>query len=113
MNDFIIRCEKYGADINTAIDRFMGDEELYETCIKIFVADSNFIGLKKSIDAQNYTEAFEHAHALKGVSANLSLTPLYDKICVVVEALRADQYDYLDAQFCDIETSLNDLKNIL
>ena len=40
---------------------------------------------------KNYKEAFEAAHSLKGVLGNLSLTPLYDKVCKMTELLRAEE----------------------
>ena len=42
-------------------------------------------------------EGFKAAHALKGVSGNLSLTPLYEKVVEITELLRAEtKMDYTD-----------------
>ena len=43
----------------------------------------------------NLDDAFEHAHALKGVVGNLALTPLYETVSEITENLRAKvQTDY-------------------
>jgi HPt (histidine-containing phosphotransfer) domain-containing protein len=47
------------------------------------------------LDSGNLKEAFEAAHSLKGVTGNLSLTPLYEKLNSITEFLREEkQMDY-------------------
>ena len=36
----------------------------------------------------NATDIFNHAHTLKGVTANMGITPVYDEECIIVEAVR-------------------------
>ena len=95
--------KEYGADTEGVLDRFMDDEELYETCLKEFVDTTNLSELINRIEAKSYDEAFEIAHAFKGVSGNLGLTPLFEVACVLVEALRGKTYDNLKAQFKDVD----------
>ena len=51
----------------------------------------------KALEAKDLKEAFEAAHALKGVAGNLALDPLYDAVCEIVEPLRAgEDKDYTE-----------------
>ncbi|MBR6232339.1 MAG: Hpt domain-containing protein, partial [Erysipelotrichaceae bacterium] len=48
-----------------------------------------------AIKENDLEAAFRAAHALKGVSGNLSLTPLYEKVVEITELLRSHtQMDY-------------------
>ena len=63
---------------------------------RIVPGEANFDKLADAIRADNLDAAFEHAHALKGVLGNLSLTPIYNPVCEMTERLRArEQTDYL------------------
>ena len=58
---------------------------------------------------KNYKEAFEAAHSLKGVLGNLSLTPLYDKVCEITELLRAGE----DADYAALTAETDGLREEL
>lgn len=90
MSDFLNSLKSYGADVETALYRCVGDEQLYEECVKLFVVDRNFAGLDAELKKHNHRTAFEHAHALKGVAANLSLIPMLNSLCCIVEPLRKE-----------------------
>ncbi|MCR5345283.1 MAG: Hpt domain-containing protein [Lachnospiraceae bacterium] len=98
----------YGADIEGVLDRFMDDEELYATCLQEFVETTNITELKNNIESGSYDNAFEIAHALKGVAGNLGLVPLFDSSCVLVESLRHKNYDNLTAEFNDVDRKIQD-----
>ena len=97
--EWIAKLDAYGADSAGVRERFMEDMELYESCLYTFAEDPNFPALKQALDAGDYEKAFSAAHALKGVSANLGLTPLYQAVCELVEALRAQHHEDLTAQY--------------
>ena len=102
----------YGADIEGVLDRFMDDEELYATCLQEFVETTDITKLKSDIDAGSYDEAFEIAHAFKGVTGNLGLTPLFESACVLVESLRHKKYDNLDNEYGDVNEKFKDFLNV-
>ena len=84
-----------GADTEEGLGRCFGNEELYMKLIKMVPADANFDGLKEALANGDLKKGFEHAHALKGVLANLSLTPMYEKASEITELLRAEtEMDY-------------------
>ena len=70
-----------------------------------FTEDKSFGNLEKALNEKDYKQAFEEAHTLKGVSANLSLTPLCEAICKVVEDLRHEKYLTLDDDYSVLKAS--------
>lgn len=95
----------YGADIRGIQDRFRGDTELYGKCYRAFLVEPNLALLEQAMTAQEHSQAFESAHALKGLSGNLGLTPLYDTLCRLVESLRRGDYRSLQTEYADVVCS--------
>lgn len=85
----------WGCDMDAALERVVQDEELLEDCLKLFYDDAEFFSLKQHLEDGDTQKAFDSAHTLKGVSANLGLTPLYKAICAMVEPLRAGKTEEL------------------
>ena len=80
--------EDWGCDIEEGLTRLGGDEEFYETLLSGFLQENGMEELAKGIESGDYVRAFEAAHGLKGDTGNLSLTPLYEAVCSLVEDLR-------------------------
>ena len=91
MSEFKKILEAYGADYETTLERFMGNEQLYLKILNMLFKDENLHKLGEAIGSGDMTSAFEAAHTLKGVAGNLGLTPLYNAVCVLVEPLRAGE----------------------
>ncbi len=102
MSNYLDILRDYGADIDGVMDRFMDDEELLADCLVEFMGEDQLLKLRAAIESKDYEESFEVAHALKGVSGNLGLTPLFDKVCVLVESLRAKDYGPVENEFSDV-----------
>ena len=85
----IDKLRESGADVDSGLARCMGMEAFYLSLVEKSLQDKNFEVLKESIAAKDYDTAFEAAHALKGVLGNLSLEPMYTKMCEITELLRA------------------------
>ena len=103
-----------GADTVSALDRFLGDEELYCECLADFMEDKSFPALRDALSANEIRAAFVAAHTLKGVAGNLGLSRLYNGLCILVESLRAGKDDsaLLAAQYApgaEEYEKLNDL----
>lgn len=79
----------YGADTKTGLERCMGQEAFYIRLTGMVLQEANFDNLEQAIAAGDLDGAFAAAHALKGVTGNLALTPLYDPIQEITELLRA------------------------
>ena len=87
--------KKFGADTKEGLERCLGDEGFYLMLVPSAATDENYENIKKSIEAGKLDDAFEAAHALKGVLGNLALTPIYDPCSELTEHLRArDKMDY-------------------
>ncbi|MEG7529912.1 MAG: Hpt domain-containing protein [Hungatella sp.] len=83
-------------DADAGIRRFGGKKELFEKFLFKFPEDRNYIQLKEALKTCDYELAFHYAHALKGVSGNLSLQCLYQAVCGLVEQMRSNNYNDLD-----------------
>ncbi|MDY4610793.1 MAG: Hpt domain-containing protein [Sphaerochaetaceae bacterium] len=103
----------YGADMRGVHDRFMGDSALYEKCFLGFLKEPNFDALERSMDAGDYVQAFEAAHALKGLSGNLGLIPFYDVLCKLVESLRMKALQNVEAEYADVVSAFHLLEAIV
>lgn len=88
MNEDILA--KAGIKYSDGVNRFCGNEELYQHFLKDFCQDTHFMDLKNAIDNKCYTDAFAAAHGLKGACGNLSLDRLYVSINVLTEELRVN-----------------------
>lgn len=88
MNKRLIKLESWGCDIAGAMERFLNDEAFYFECYEQALEDPDFKQLKEALAAHDVRQAFEHAHSLKGIIANLGLTSLYHIISDIVESLR-------------------------
>lgn len=81
----------HGADMDGAMNRLLGDEELYAMCFGLFLEDAAFAALGAALDAGDRAAAFEAAHCLKGVAGNLGLTRIYRLSGELVEPLRGSK----------------------
>lgn len=76
-----------GADYNDALERF-GSEALIKKFSVKFLDDKSFLVLSEAIADKDAEKAFQAAHTLKGVAANLSFTSLYEADYKLTEKLR-------------------------
>lgn len=81
--------KKLGANVEEGIARCAGNEAFYLRLVPKALDEGKFQELDQNVREKRFQEAFEAAHALKGVLANLSLTPIYEPICEITELLRA------------------------
>lgn len=112
MSELIDRLRHYGADMDATMERFIGDEALYDRCFHIFLEDPSFLTLEKALEQRDYTAAFQAAHTLKGVSGNLGLTPLYTSVCEITAALRHGDYSNLEAQYAAIVSAKEEVEKL-
>ena len=75
-------------DVDGAMERFLDDEGLYTSCLQAVLEDKAFAGLGEALEAHEVEQAFDYAHTLKGVLANMGLTPMFDIAVRIVEPLR-------------------------
>ena len=93
----IEKLNEFGADTKAGIKRCAGNEALYLRLVGMVPENSSFNNLYEAIKNNNLSEAFNNAHALKGILANLSLDSLLKPVIEITEHLRnKDEIDYSD-----------------
>ena len=76
-----------GGNYESAVGR-LRSERLVQKFILKFLDDGSYDLLCKSLEEENYAEAFRAAHTIKGVCQNLSIDKLQDSSSRLCEALR-------------------------
>ena len=82
--------EAYGADVKEGLTRCLSNESFYLRMVGMTLEDENLGRLGKALEEEDWKGAFEAAHALKGVMANLALTPVYAPVSELTEMLRGE-----------------------
>ena len=86
---------EYGAAVDEGLARCMNNEGFYLKLVEKVLKDKGFEELDAAVAANDPDAAFEAAHKLKGVLANLALTPICTPVNEMVELLRSrTQADY-------------------
>ena len=89
------KLREFGADVDDGLARCMNKEDFYIMLVGKAISDTKLYQLEQQINDKVFSAAFETAHALKGVYANLSLTPLTLPVSEMTELLRsASDTDY-------------------
>lgn len=113
INQCLERLQVAGCDINGALERVLGDTEFLVTCIRLVIDDEGFENLGHYLAEKQIKEAFEEAHKLKGIIANMGLSPLYDTIVKIVESLRDKQIDGLEPIYQQLISKKEELLEII
>ncbi|MBR4153094.1 MAG: hypothetical protein IKT98_09075 [Selenomonadaceae bacterium] len=92
----IQKLQEYGVNTKEGLARCMNMEKFYFRMLGMGLKNDSFDKLEKLLAEGNYEEAFEQAHALKGVVGNLALTPIFGPLSDLTESLRAKkEADYI------------------
>jgi hypothetical protein len=89
-----------------------GRKPFYIRLAGMILQEENFDKLEQALAAGDLKEAFSAAHALKGVTGNLALTPLYEPVQEITELLRAEtdmDYTALMNQIREAKAALQQL----
>lgn len=84
--------EKMEGDFEDVVSRLRTNERIQKFLMKVS-NDKSFDLLCKSIEAENWEEAFRAAHTLKGICQNLSITRLYKSTSLLSDSLREGKGD--------------------
>lgn len=85
--------EATGIRPESALERFMGNEGIYQKFAWKFLDDRNYGALLKAVEEGDAKAAFTAAHTLKGLCGNLSFDRLCGCASEVVEPLRAGDFE--------------------
>lgn len=100
-------------DLEGAIKRFCGDEQLYIKCLGAFLEDSTMEGLIAAVDSQQWDEAFTAAHALKGVAGNMGFIPLMHAISRLVVVIRGGRLSEVDETMTQVISAYRDITDAI
>lgn len=79
-----------GVNTDEGITRFVNNAALYEKMVKRFVDSDASVKVMEFLEAGDIETAKSNAHNLKGVTGNLSLTPLFQGYSEIMTLLRSD-----------------------
>ena len=89
--DLLDELKALDVDVEAGLQRLGGNKNLYTRLLGSFVKTINEYYVSTDFDGNDYKEATDKAHAIKGASGNLSITPVYDAYTQIVDLLRKDQ----------------------
>lgn len=78
----------WGADVGDGMARCMNNEGFYLRLVGMAMNETGFEELADALAKKDLKAAFEAAHKLKGVLANLALTPILKPTSELTELLR-------------------------
>ena len=104
--------KQFGANTAEGLRRCMNNESFYLRLVKMIPGDPNFQKLYDAVAGGDLGAAFEAAHALKGSTGNLSLTPIYAPVSEITELLRAKTQTDYSALVTKIRSGHEELKRI-
>lgn len=79
-------------DIDTALGRIRGNKKLYAKMLGMFLQSPEFDALEAALQANDYEKCGEAAHAIKGITGNLSLMALFETSTELMNQFRANGY---------------------
>ncbi len=113
MKEKFDKLKALGCDVDGALERFLGDEQLYLTCVEDLKTDASFDKLGEALAQRDSRGAFQSAHKLKGVYANMGMIPIYNDCVKLVEPLRSGEVtDDMSQTFERMQQFMNSLRQI-
>lgn len=93
--------QENGADITDGLCRMMNNSELYERLLKKLPSSISQQDVIPYLESGDIETATRNAHTIKGVTGNLSITPLYKAYTEIVNLLRAGKVDEAKTLYTD------------
>lgn len=82
-----------GMEFDTAIDRFLNNEDMLDKFLKKFLEDPSYASLISAVEAGDCKAAFAASHTLKGVAGNFSFEELRRSSSEACECFRAENFE--------------------
>ena len=82
--------QTFNVDVQDGLKRFVNNAALYEKMLKKFPAAAEDLPVLTYFESGDLEKTLANAHTLKGMTGNLSLSPLYKAYTDVVALLRAN-----------------------
>ena len=107
------KLEDNGIDVVKTMERFMNNDDLFLKFLRRFLDDRNYLDMIASIIEKDYEKAFNYAHTLKGLSANLGMNCRQNPVSTIVSKLRMEQYDDIAKDMEDLNDNYENICEII
>lgn len=107
MSHYLDKLSASGVDVSGTMDRFMNNEDLYKRILKKFLSDTSFADATKAKEEGRDEDAQMYIHTLKGVSANLGLTPIFSITDEMMQHFRDDNLEAAYGLFDSLKEAYN------
>lgn len=105
--------ESIGVDVDAALERMVGDEDLYAKLLEMFLDDGSLEMLESTFSDGDIEGAFNAAHSIKGTAGNLGLDDITEPIIPMVEILRAGNSDGVSKLIDRTQAKYDELKTVV
>ena len=102
-----------GMDVETALERMMGNEALLKRLAERFLEDENMKKLEDAFAAGDRKAALEASHTLKGICGNLSFLVLFELFSQQVTLLREEKWEQAKGLMPEISAAYERLAEAL
>lgn len=86
----------YGVDLQGALHRFLGMEDMYESFLQRYLEDNSIHDIEMAMSTDEYETVFKVSHALKGLASNLGIEPIAKPSSELTELCRGKTKDEID-----------------
>lgn len=104
---------KAGINFNDGVERLNNDKEMYGQLLHRFLEDTHYEQFCRAMEKGDVKEAFRCAHALKGITGNLSMVKLHEDLVPLVEELRAGRIEGTEDMQEKVAKSYKDVIEVL
>ena len=89
---FLGLLEASGVQVGPALERFMGNEDLYLSFLARLPGQLRFEDILRALGEGDEEGFYLQVHDLKGLAGNLGLTPVHDCAQAVLKEFRAERF---------------------
>ena len=100
----------FGANVDEGLARCLNNEQFYLRLVNRSIENDGFGKLSAAVDANDAKAVFEISHKLKGVLANLAITPILEPVSELCELARKETPGDYRAYVDTILAKLGELK---
>lgn len=92
-----------GFDMDGVKERLGGDQDFFKSLLGMVLESSSYDEMIVAFRERKTQEAFEAAHALKGMTGNMGMQKVYEALVPLVEELRAGDFEAAEKLLPSVE----------
>ncbi|MDA9003924.1 ATP-binding protein, partial [bacterium] len=95
----------------SALKRLANKHSLLDTLLHMFFEEhhSDIINIKTHIEQENFEDARQTAHALKGVTGSIGALDVFTHVSALESVIKSGQHEHIDLHFIQLEKAFNTL----